>query len=169
MGLGEERGYWLYEKTSSEEGGKNPSAVARRMIDSELHRHGQRVPATPEAISACRAYTDERLLLLRQIEAFFEAASKATRCAEPRRGPGHSERAKICRTDANDPRWRPMPMSEQEIDRDERILRLAARLRRGHFSLFLKKKGVRWPSNPAPDNQPTRSRGLPRRARSHLS
>lgn len=39
-------------------------------------------------------------------------------------------------------------MSEQEIDRDERILRLAARLRRGHFSLFLKKRGVRWPSNP---------------------
>ena len=39
-------------------------------------------------------------------------------------------------------------MSEQEIDRDERILRLAARLRRGHFNLFLKKKGVRWPSNP---------------------
>ena len=53
--LGEERGYWLYEKTSSEEGGKNPSAVARRMIDCELHRHGRRVPATPEAISACRA------------------------------------------------------------------------------------------------------------------
>jgi hypothetical protein len=39
-------------------------------------------------------------------------------------------------------------MSEQEVDRDERILPLAARLRRGHFNLFLKKKGVRWPSNP---------------------
>jgi hypothetical protein len=83
--LGEERGYCLYEKTNSEKGGKNPSAVARRMISANLHRHSRRVPATPEVISACRAYTDERLLLLRQIEALFEAASKATRCAEPRR------------------------------------------------------------------------------------
>ena len=35
-----------------------------------------------------------------------------------------------------------------EIDRDDRILRLAARLWRGHLHLFMKKQGVRWPSNP---------------------
>jgi hypothetical protein len=36
-------------------------------------------------------------------------------------------------------------MSEPEVDRDERILWLAARLWRGHFSLCMKKKGFRWP------------------------
>jgi hypothetical protein len=42
-------------------------------------------------------------------------------------------------------------MSKREvIDRDERILWLASRLWRGHFNLFLKKEGIRWP--PDPDN-----------------